>query len=441
MRVFHLERGFSLLEIMVAMVIMAMVTVAMLTFFDTANKLTQTQSGIAEMQSSQRVAQQELVRMIGMAGIGGLPEGMNPASPSVQPNMVFPLGLAMSVQNNVAGGTLIGDAGSAAVVAGTDILTLRGVYTTDMLFIVPAAPLTLDVNGATSLVLSSTVDAGVIQQLDELRGALNDKDAIIVYDSFNPEAYAVLELDLGGSLLGVLGAPQMTLRLLLGATSTYGREYGLMVLGTTLLQGSGGQLFELPGAPITQVQLPRTVGAIGILEEFRYFVRSDFSIASDNTSLAMPVLTRARFQPNTNDPYPVAAVASVDLADWIADLQVAIGVDLATVANVFTGQMEVDGQLLEIGLAMDDDEVLFNFPGESNVNVLGTTWANPNAQIMSTRVTTAALTGRWDHHFAGATFAVVEDNQYNAASLFNTSQYRIMRKRILQTTVEMRNLP
>ena len=73
------------------------------------------------MQQSLRVAQRTMVQQIRMAGRGGLAVGTLPA------------GRALAVRNDVGAGggnrdLAIGFAGSPQVVAGTDVLTVRGVF-------------------------------------------------------------------------------------------------------------------------------------------------------------------------------------------------------------------------------------------------------------------------------------------------------------------------
>ena len=72
-----------------------------------------------------------------------------------------------------------------------------------------------------------------------MRDALqaNNGDAIVVYDRYKSDNYVVLEFDLGGSNLGVAPDPtSITIGVQLGATSTYGREYGR--LHTDIIEGA-----------------------------------------------------------------------------------------------------------------------------------------------------------------------------------------------------------
>lgn len=434
--------GFTLLEMLIALVLLSVVMIAILTFLDASNRLTRTQVALAEMQSSQRIGQQEVVGMVAMAGIGGLPEGLTPTVAATVPGVggVFPAGLALSVRNNVPANSHVGDDDSPWVVDGTDVLTLRGVFSTEVLFIEPTQKLELDGNGDVAVTVNQNVDLGVTQSLEELRAELAQgrPEAFILYDRYNPGAYAVLQFDPANSVLGSPGDPSMTIGLTLASSAGYADEYGALTLGTTLLAGSGGATWDLTGSGIT-IQLPKNVGAIGLLEEHRFYVREEHEIAGDATSRLKPVLAQARFYPHTDDVYPDGTwshvEASIDLAENIIDLQVALGVD----------QSPTDGNVMEIGAGADDDEVLWNASGDDDGLSSPSTspWANPSSQLFFTRITTVAQSFRPDPQYPGVLLGAVEDHDHNAlpVSVFNTPSYTPFRKRLLQTTVEMRNLP
>lgn len=430
--------GFSLTELVVTLFVLAVTVVGALTFFDMSTRLARSQVDVAGIQSTQRIAQQEIVRMLAMAGVGGLPEGIAPAvaqNAGIGTDGVFPLGLALAVANNAPAGFDVGSGGtSLPVVAGTDVLTLRGVFSTPVYHVEPQVPLNLDPGtGKISLVLSTAVDVGVTQDLDPLRRALDvtprRPEALIVYDRYNPEAFAVLEIVPGDSVLGNPGDPTLTLGLSLGTGATHGDEYGRMVLGTNLLQGAAGQTWTLGDG--TEIQLPAEIGALGLLEEYRFFVRQAREVPNLPASRLAPVLTRARYFPGTDVLHPEGAL---DLADNVIDLQVALAVD----------QAPADGQIVEIGQAAGDDEVLYNIAGDDDglANVAASLWANPDARLSFLRLSTVTQGDRPDPGFPGAVIDVVEDHDYtNVASIFNTGNYAKLRKRLLQTSVEVRNLP
>ena len=288
------QSGFSLMELVVTMMILTIVTMASLTLVDTGQKVTHSQTGIAELQNNQRVAQQELVGMLAMAGVGGLPEGIDPSLGGSDTTGVFPNGLALAVTNNVEPGTTIGgDPSTPGVIEGSDVLTLRGAFQTPPLFIEPQQPLVLDEDGRVEIVVSSAVDAGVNQDLEGLRRELEAATAVdarwpeafILRDRYNPGAFAVFELDPAATVPGDTGDPTLTVGLILSSDSSkqhFANEYGRMILGTTLLQGAGGAQVTLPDG--TDVQLPRVIGTIGLLQEYRFYLRQAWEVTGDPNS-------------------------------------------------------------------------------------------------------------------------------------------------------------
>src|SRR5215203_7019682 len=109
------QDGFTLIELIVALGVTTIVMLGILFLFDFNNKLTRVQTNVADMQQSLRIAQYDMVRMVRMAGRGGL-------------NALQ----GIVIDRDVEDGTHLidGDDDSPEVLEGTDVLTLRGVFTT-----------------------------------------------------------------------------------------------------------------------------------------------------------------------------------------------------------------------------------------------------------------------------------------------------------------------
>lgn len=439
-----------MMELLVTLGVMIVAVVGALTFFDASTRLAKSQVNLAEMQSTHRLAQQEMVRMLTMAGAGGLPEGIDPdvaTAESLGTEGVFPNGLALAVMNNVPSGTDLGDADTPLpVVPGTDVITLRGSFSNSVYYLEPQIDLDLDGSGEIELVIRDTKDfdptkgdlelgsedQDVVRLQDSSAGATPRPEAFIVYDRYKPSAIAVLEYVSSSVATGADGKNEMTLRLSLGSGATYHEEYGKMALGTALVQGAAGLTWTIPGTS-TDVQLPKQIGAIGLLEEYKYFVRQHREVPGAAQSRAVATLTRARYYPGTGDLHPEGAI---DLAANIIDLQVALGVD----------KSPTDGQILELGADVDDDEILYNFPEEDDglASITNSEWANPSSELLFVRLSTVAQSDRPDRDFPGAVIDLVEDHDYSEEtpqSIFNAGNYGKLRKRLLQSVVEVRNLP
>ncbi|HLX07264.1 MAG TPA: hypothetical protein VKY89_05335, partial [Thermoanaerobaculia bacterium] len=200
------ERGFSLIEVVAATLISVEVILAALALFDFHNKLARVQTQVSEMQQSLRVAQYEIVRLAREAGRGGFPAVLQAGTA----NEAYG---AVAVRNNVGGAVsdqiAIGFAGSPKAQDGSDILTLRGVFSTPIFQLNPAAPsLVLTPNGATpatatggTVVVCATTPTGIAQDLTQLINAVNAAAAatqvepLIMVSPINESIYAVVELN------------------------------------------------------------------------------------------------------------------------------------------------------------------------------------------------------------------------------------------------------
>ena len=128
--------GFTLLEMLIAVLLGAMVLAGALELFDSANRVSRVQTNVTDMQQSLRAAQYDVVRLLRMAGRGPLPLRSGARQ--------MPGGVALQVVNNVPQNTQIGfTAGSGpTVLGGTDILVIRGVFNSSLYQVNYADPAT-----------------------------------------------------------------------------------------------------------------------------------------------------------------------------------------------------------------------------------------------------------------------------------------------------------
>jgi len=127
----HLEAGFSLMEAMVALLLLTLIIGAFLVMMNTFSGLVKIQGNIADTTENMRYTMAALVRVTRMAGTGGLPIVYPNAAGNLAP-------LAVDVANNVNASTGFTSAisstnwtaiASRPAVAGTDVLRIRGVMT------------------------------------------------------------------------------------------------------------------------------------------------------------------------------------------------------------------------------------------------------------------------------------------------------------------------
>jgi prepilin-type N-terminal cleavage/methylation domain-containing protein len=338
------EAGFTLIELLVSLAVTAVLILGVLATFDFSARMNRVQLNVADMQQSLRIAQNEVVKLARMAGRGTLPAN-----------------IAVRVTNNVPADTkLIAGQATTGVLAGTDILTLRGVFNSSLYqieYLNPAVWDDPDASGIGSVVVLPTA-AGVPQDLAALRAVATVGETLLLVTPFDVVSVAEItaiddDKDVGG---------------ITGFEIFFKKDPAEAVLGPLAA-----------GLP--------AVAHVGVLEEHVFYVRSTGAAG------VAPSLARARLDPGTGLAYKLdAANATLDIADNIADLQIALGAGVA-------GQPEL-------------------------------------------RVNTLARTDRGDpgNYQAAVLPATIEDHAYPAGHEFNTFAGRRYRWRLMRTNVNLRNL-
>jgi len=135
------SRGFSVIELVIALAIVVVVVVAMSSLFDRSSRLSKVESAVTETQQSARYGSYQIVREARMAGAGGYPasvsEGggnfrqlavsLNLGSTHWGTNANFDANNMNGTTDAVCIGGACGTNGAHHVRAGTDILHIRGV--------------------------------------------------------------------------------------------------------------------------------------------------------------------------------------------------------------------------------------------------------------------------------------------------------------------------
>lgn len=410
------QGGFTFAEILVSLAVLVVVLVAVLLLFDFSAKVARVQTNVAEMQQSIRIAQYDMVRDIRMAGRGGLPRGPIPAS------------LALAVRDNVppsgsASTIAFGIGTSPKVLPGTDVLTVRGVLESPVYQLNPATDFTFNVagdptQGGSIHLQDPNPTTGVAQDLGPLIQAVNANrpEALIVVSPLSDQVYAVVRLDFGGGGTNVSDPKNITI------------DWALDANYIKLSPGGG-----FPAAL-------SKVAYVGILEEYRFYVRDEHAVPGDPTSERTPRLSRARFYPETETAHPGGTLAD-DIADNVIDLQVALGIDTgATVGQIDEG---TSGG----GLTKKADDWLYNSPDDDPTD--GAKWNGVSSvpPLYFVRLTTIARTDRRDPTYQAPLLGAVEDKDFGAAPYnaspypqFNAREQRMFRRRVLETVVDLRNV-
>lgn len=409
------QAGFTVVELAVSLLVTVILILGILAIFDFANRLSRVQSNVSDMQQSMRVSLQSAVRLMRMAGRGGLPLGTPPA------------GLGLAVSNNVPADTRIGGPLTPLVLEGTDVVTVRGVFSNPIWQVNSANPasftLTNGVGGPVSgtVQLASATPTGILQDREVLRQAVTNgaPEALVLVSPRDASIYAVVELDPVTSVVTDPNLYTIGFRIVGG---THTAEY-------LPLSSGGGWPADLTSAAF-----------VGLLEEYRFYVRDQ----RDGADLA-PRFSQARVFPNTQDPHrsdnlPLANPElhpswSRDIADNILDLQVALGFDTAMGGGAMTDDDTDSGDDDRIFESADgrDDDWLYNDDQAFNP----APWNG--RQLYFVRLSVLARTDRRDPQHQSAVVDRVEDHDL-ATGFLNQRNERMYRRRLLQTVIDMRNL-
>lgn len=418
--------GFTMAELMVTLVLFSVVVLGMLMMFDMNSRIARVEGHTAEMQQALRMAQQDLVRNVRMAARGGLPAALFPEG--AYAGKELPLGLAVEVANNVAANTRIAGNAVAPVLAGTDVMTIRGVFSTLYQSNPAGAGFTLaDANNdgtpeTGTLILSNVSPTGVPQDLRAVA------DAIDATKAGQPEAYLLVS-PLDDAIFAVVE---------IAASSTYATAGTAVTSATVNFNASGTARSNAFAAISPGGSFPKTMTSVaysGVLEEYRYYIR-DQRTGTAQEGLE-PRLTRARLYPGTNIAYANDPDnLREDIADNIFDLQVALGVDTNGDESVTEGTDTASRKA---------DEWLFNEVGDDAATKA--TW-NGNAttprRLYYLRLTTLARTDRRDPQarWQAPALSKFEDKDFTQSpyNAFNSTTERKFRRQFLQTVVDLRNL-
>lgn len=420
------SRGFTVVELSVSLLVLVVVLLGMLSLFDFSNRLSHVQTNVADMQQALRIAQQDAVRTIRMAGRGPLPLGLPPT------------GLAVSVRNNVAPGSLIGGPDTPEVLPGSDVLTVRGVFSTPIYQVNSSRPGSFrftswdgSLPATGEVFVESSTPTAIPQDLAALRTAVENgiPEALLLVSPRDASLYAVVQLNPAASDVSNPDSFKIGFTIIgAGTAGDYSAEYRLLSRG-------GAYPADLT-----------SVAFVGILEEHRFYVRQRFETAPNGTEDVVPRMSRARVFPNTEEPWrgpdDDASVANEDHPSWqqdvadnIVDLQVALAFDTPRGGGAMTDDDNDTGNDDRIFESADgvDDDWLYN--DTQPVNPVQ--WANQ--QLYYIRLTTLARTDRRDPQYQSPQLVAIEDHDLTG-SRFNDRTDRMFRYRPLQTLIEMRNL-
>ncbi len=403
------EAGFTIVELLVSLVVVTQVLLAVLLLVDFSSKLSRVQTNVADMQQSLRVSGQEIASEIRMAGAGGLPSTLAGSAGAVR------------IRDNAASTALIGGAGTPEVLDGTDVLIVRGVFTSPLYHVDPKVATTFTLNNANpalatrgTVTIRSQTPTLIPQSLAPLIDAVNQRrpEALILTSPRDSRIYSVVELDPANSI--VSDPNNLTIAFLI-AGGTYTLQYAA---------------FSPSG--VFHPDLNRCA-FVGLLEEHRFYIREERA----GTELT-PKLARARTYLGVDAPWNADATNwSLDIADNILDLQLAMGMDSTNGGGSIiqdTNDTGNDDRIFEAADGQNDDW-LFNASSDLAADIIWT-----NARLHYVRINLLAKTDRRDSKYQAPLLNRIENATFTAAHAYNVREQRMFRRRVLQTLVNVRNL-
>lgn len=409
--------GFTLIEMLLSMTITVMVMTGVLTLFQLSGRLARNQTQLSDLQQNLRVSLYDTQRYARMAGRGGLPTFLAPDLPFV--GHLIPNGVAVAVGNNVPPGTRMGGAASdPMVLENTDTLTIRGV----LFGSVYQSEISVGDFGSNTIRVGRLSSAGVNQDLTALAEAVDransgEPEALVVVSPLGTGLYAVVELIGGGVEDEVIDGVNEVKRVTLNFVTAGGTRQTAYYLG---IMPEGVFPTRMTSAAY-----------VGVLEEYRYYVREIHANPADPASRLVPRLSRARFYPNSNVRHPSNPTAAEDIADNVWDLQIALGVDVNGNGRIDEGATRS---------VTDVDEWLFNNKDdELDDPATPGSWVWNGNQLEMMRITALVRTDQRDIKYVSAPIDYIEDREYLEPDL-STDPERQYRRRQVVSEIDFRNL-
>lgn len=288
------EAGLTLVETMVAMVVMTVILLGLYALLDSSNKLAKQETNVAEAQQSARVGIYELSRLIRQARVGQLYYG----------NAVLPF------TNNAPGGTSLTDISGGAhyIRKGTDVIAVRGILLGER-YVVTGGDVIC--SGTCSVTIRSTANNGVVNYPSGTTPSLASKT--------RPFYFMVADGTTQSVTAG--GKSYLVALYYVGLVDTTGTWYTKTADTFTFTmdpQDSGAQKLNATagGAPVLSKPY-----AAGPVDDILFFVDEGSVDATSSTVDTHPSLAEAVYDPSSGN-YDIQ-----HLVDEVEDFQVAYGVD------------------------------------------------------------------------------------------------------------------
>ena len=269
------DRGFTLIEMLVVVALLAIIMIGLLNLLDTSSKISVVETSLADTQENVRFAAYHIMRTARMMGSSAMPFAANIGGADRW--------LAGQLTSNVSGGSATTPFNSVPAAEGSDVLTLRGMF--------EIAPFFCE---------RSDVGSGVITIRESDGGnVINENFNLVDVNGLEGRGLFFMgRMDQGEYAVGQITDSS-------AITGTAPNRILAINFGTGTAQWS-----NLNPAGISVTPVPFDVYRVGVLETYTYYVDPDG-------------LTLMRERANSNG----SGAQSEPVAVNIGSLQVALGVD------------------------------------------------------------------------------------------------------------------
>ncbi|HKF44126.1 MAG TPA: PilW family protein [Thermoanaerobaculia bacterium] len=359
------ESGFTLVEMIVVVFLLALAMIGILSVFDASARLNKSEQDVADAQGAVRYGIYSMTRAIRMAGSGGLPvtQAILNHSNANLPGIAG--GSAISYDNVPAGTTVTSLNGDIPVRPGTDMIEVRGVINSPLIgFDLETGCQPCDPQGGCSpctaadkaVVASATTNFAHVNddttnrpqfsQVDAYTAGVTAANPMLVLVAFNDDVHTGCSQISNGQEQPLYPQPPYNVGVISAPTTLASNgSFGAVNFTSSIAKQFNQELPTDSGADPASL---RNIRNAGILDDLVFFI--------DNTNDLHPALAQGIRRGNAFDV--------VALADDVEDMQVAYGVDLDgnNAVNIRTGAASFDSN---VSSDKDGDEWVPNVAGET----------------------------------------------------------------------------